>query len=118
MHFNTVRVIIALQVNFTIQNQQCKTATPLKEYGTVRTHCVEKGNFMELHELGAEYLQRAEVLTNRIHELNAYLRKADTNDRLQLKQRIAALYADAAECRRLAEILINYRREEQQYEQR
>lgn len=73
---------------------------------------------MELHELGAEYLQRADELTGRIHELNTYLRKADARDRLQLKQRIAALYTDVAECRRLAEILINYRREEKEYEQR
>ncbi len=64
---------------------------------------------MELHELGKEYLQRADILTKRIHELNLYLKKVDSSDQLKLKSRISALYADAAECRRLASVLINYR---------
>ena len=68
---------------------------------------------MELHELGAEYLHRSEILTNRIHELNGYLNSLDGNDRLKLKHRISALYTDAAECKRLALILLNYRREKQ-----
>ena len=66
---------------------------------------------MELHELGTQYLERSEILIQRIHKLNTYLSTADTNDRLKLKHRISALYADAAECKRLALILINYRRE-------
>ncbi len=67
---------------------------------------------MELHELGRQYLQRADILTERIHELNRYLKRKDANDQLKLKHRISALYSDAAECRRLAQILINYRRED------
>ncbi len=67
---------------------------------------------MELYELGKQYLQRADILSKRIHELNAYLKNADSNDKLKLKHRISALYVDAAECRRLAEILMKYRRDE------
>lgn len=65
---------------------------------------------MELSDLGREYLHRANLLLKRIHELNAVCQKLKGNEKIVLKRRIMSLYIDAAECRRLAKLLIEYER--------
>lgn len=73
---------------------------------------------MELYELGTEYLKRSDILLDRIHDLNLLAGSLTDDDKIQLKRRITMLYTDAAECRRCAYILINYRRKEEQHDQK
>lgn len=73
---------------------------------------------MELHELGAQYLKRADILVERIHELNALADRLSGDEKATLKRRISSLYAEAAECRTCATILINYRRKDERFEQK
>lgn len=72
---------------------------------------------MELNALGKQYLQRADELFVRIHRLNAESRKLNGNALIIMKRRILSLYADAAECRRCAALLINYRKGDTDSEQ-
>lgn len=69
-----------------------------------------------LFTLGAEYLKRSQELLQRIKKLNVAVRSASGNDRILLKRRILSLYSDAAECRRISALLMDYRKEER-YEQ-
>ena len=72
---------------------------------------------MELTELADEYLKQANKLLERIHRLNKRLPHLSGNDRLALKRRIMSLYVDAAECRKYAQHMKNYRKGEQNDEQ-
>lgn len=64
---------------------------------------------MELYDLGQQYLNQADTLISRIHALNRQSDKLSGNDKILMKRRISSLYSDAAECRRYAKILINYK---------
>jgi DNA-binding transcriptional LysR family regulator len=64
---------------------------------------------MELSDLGREYLERADRLLQRIHELNAICKDFTGNEKIVLKRRILSLYFDAAECRKLAKMLMSYK---------
>ncbi len=65
---------------------------------------------MELYELGMQYIEHADILSKRIHELNVVINSLNGADKIAVKQRITALYDDVARCRNCALILINYRR--------
>lgn len=65
---------------------------------------------MELFQLGAEYLQRADELLNRIHVLSKEVKTLNGNELIIMKRRILSLYIDAAECRTQAKHLMNYRK--------
>ncbi len=65
---------------------------------------------MELYELGMQYLERADKLSKRIHELNAVINSLEEIEKITVKQRVTALYDDVARCKSCALILINYRR--------
>lgn len=71
---------------------------------------------MELYELGKQYLIASQALTLRIHQLNTRVKKLQGNDLIVMKRRILSLYIDAAECRRCAQRLMNYKGE-MKYEQ-
>ena len=66
---------------------------------------------MLLSKLGAEYLQQAKKLLQRIQRLNTAVKSANGNDKIVLKRRILSLYSDAAECRRISTLLMNYGKE-------
>lgn len=65
---------------------------------------------MELFQLGAEYLQHADELLSRIHVLSKKIKTLKGNELIMMKRRILSLYIDAAECRRLAKYLMNYKK--------
>ena len=71
---------------------------------------------MDLFELGNEYLRRSEILTERIHELNRIAETMTGKEKILIKRRIASLYSDAAECRKCAQMLINYHWRENKHE--
>ena len=71
---------------------------------------------MELYELGKQYLITSQALTLRIHQLNTRVKMLQGNDLIVMKRRILSLYIDAAECRRCAQRLMNYKGE-MKYEQ-
>ena len=87
----------------------------LPYFGT-ETFCAKKEELMLLSTLGAEYMQQSQRLLQRIQRLNAAVRSADGNDKIVLKRRILSLYSDAAECRRISALLMNYGKENE-YEQ-
>ncbi len=66
---------------------------------------------MQLSELKEQYLIQSQKLLKRIHELNIEVNRLKGNDRIIMKRRILSLYSDAAECRRIATVLANYRKE-------
>lgn len=63
---------------------------------------------MTLKELGQEYFKQAEILTERIHELNKQAKKLSGEDLIIMKRRILSLYNDVAECKRTAVKLMYY----------
>ena len=63
---------------------------------------------MTLYELGCEYRDRAIRLGEHIQTVRKLLPTTTGNDLVVLKRRILSLYHDAAECRRVAEKLMNY----------
>lgn len=67
---------------------------------------------MELSQLGEQYLQRADILLERVHRLNAEVKNLSGTDLILMKRRILSLYTDAAQCRKHATLLINYRKGE------
>ncbi len=72
---------------------------------------------MQLEEIGYQYLTQAERLLNHIHSLNKTINSLSGNNKILMKRRIVSLYSDAAECRRYANILINYRKGAKRNEQ-
>ena len=70
---------------------------------------------MELSELGAEYLNRADILIEKIHKLNRLADSLENNEKILMKRRILSLYCDALECRKCAKMLIAYKKERQGY---
>ncbi len=66
---------------------------------------------MELSELGAEYLNRADILIEKIHKLNRLADSLENNEKILMKRRILSLYCDALECRKCAKMLIAYKKE-------
>ena len=73
---------------------------------------------MELFELGAEYLKRAELLIEKIHKLNKLTDSLRDNEKILMKRRILSLYCDALECRKCAKLLISYKRRQQNVKKR
>ena len=63
---------------------------------------------MNLEQLGKQYLERSQILVERIHKLNNSLPKLTGNDKILMKRRIVSLYCDAAECRNHAKKLMSY----------
>lgn len=63
---------------------------------------------MTLYELGCQYRTRSVELLTRVREIRKSLPTTTGNDQVVLKRRILSLYQDAAECRRLADKLMNY----------
>ena len=72
---------------------------------------------MELHQLGKQYLQRADILLERIHRLKAESKNLSGTDLILMKRRILSLYTDAANCRKHANWLLNYRKGDTKNEQ-
>ncbi len=66
---------------------------------------------MELSGLGKEYLNRADILIEKIHKLNRLADSLSGNEKILMKRRILSLYCDALECRKCAKILISYKKE-------
>lgn len=65
---------------------------------------------MELKELSDQYLQRSHALLERIHLLKRCVDRLSGNNKLIMKRRIMSLYLDAAECRRCAMHLLNFKK--------
>ena len=63
---------------------------------------------MTLQELGKQYLEQADILTERIAELRKRAKKLTGEDVIIMKRRILSLYNDVAELRRTAVKLIYY----------
>lgn len=63
---------------------------------------------MELFDLGHEYLERSETLIKHIHKLNEQCDGMCGNEKVVMKRRIYSLYSDAANCRKLAMMMISY----------
>ncbi len=57
---------------------------------------------MTLVELGQEYEKRANILMERIHELNKQARKLTGERQVAMRRRIQLLYQDVTECRIMA----------------
>lgn len=63
---------------------------------------------MTLKELGAEYIQGADALRDRVRELRRYLPTMRGKARKELEARIRALYASAGDAREVGKYLIGY----------
>ena len=63
---------------------------------------------MTLQELGKQYLEQADILTERIAELRKQAKKLTGEDVIIMKRRILSLYNDVAELRRTAVKLLYY----------
>ncbi len=63
---------------------------------------------MTLQELGKQYLEQADLLSERIAELRKEAKKLTGEDVIIMKRRILSLYNDVAELRRTAVKLLYY----------
>ncbi len=72
---------------------------------------------MDLKQLGEQYQRQSDILIERIHKLNSKLKLVKGNELIVMKRRIFSLYTDAAECRRYAALLKNYKKGEPHNEQ-
>ncbi len=68
---------------------------------------------MQLSQLRKQYLAQSQRLLQRIHELNVEANRLKGNDRIILKRRILSLYSDAAECRRIATVIADHRKDDE-----